>query len=165
MRGGFLLIVLLASAVAASAQQTQAEPPAPEAPPAATIDATKLGVSLSRIEKGLRVQPSTETQSGNAIRLNFQVQVYGTAPRIDLFKDFDPVGGPDRYGAPSHSQMVQYWTPQEFSSPVMPISAIAWALGKYVWGQAKKSQCEEEIRQYRELVMQGVDVAAPRCAR
>jgi hypothetical protein len=61
--------------------------------------------------------------------------------------------------------MVEYWTPQEFSSPVMPLSAIAFLAGKYIWGRAKKAQCEEEIRQYRELVMQGVDIAAPRCTQ
>jgi hypothetical protein len=30
---------------------------------------------------------------------------------------------------------------------------------------AKKAKCEEEIRQYRALVMQGVDIAAPRCTQ
>jgi hypothetical protein len=150
--------------LAASAQQAPADPPA-EATPAAAVDATKLGVSLDRIQKALRVQPSTEGQSGAALRLNFQVQVFGTAPRLTFFQDFDPVNGPDRYGAPSHSQMVQYWTPPEFSSPVMPISAIAFAAAKAIWGASKKARCEEEIRQYRELVMQGVDVAAPRCTQ
>jgi hypothetical protein len=163
MKGGFLLVFVLGAALAAAAQQAPADPPAAE--PAPEVDATKLGVSLDRIQKGLRMSPSTESQSGDAIRLNFQVQVFGTVPRLEFFKDFDPVNGPDRYGAPSHGQMVQYWTPQEFSSPVMPISAIAFAAAKAIWGVSKKARCEEEIRQYRELVMQGVDVAAPRCTQ
>ena len=170
MKGGFLLILILSTAVPAGARQQatpvdpQAAPPETpaEAPPA--VDATRLGVSLERIQKGLRVKP-TETALSTPLRLNFQVQVYGTAPRLQFLKDFDPVNGPDRYGAPSHSQMLQYREPQEFSSPVMPISAIAVAAGKILWGAAKKARCEEEIRQYRELVMQGVDVAAPRCTQ
>ena len=166
MRGGFLLIVILCTAVQAAAQQVQ-DPPAPlDAPaPETAVDATKLGVSLDRIQKGLRVTPSIDTQSGTALRLNFQVQVYGTAPRLEFFKDFDPVNGPDRYGAPSHRQMLDYWTPEEFKSPVMPISAIAAVAAKYIWGAARKASCEEELRQYRELVMQGVSIAAPRCTQ
>jgi hypothetical protein len=165
MRGGFLLIFILSVAAGAAAQKAPADPPAAEPAPEVTVDATKLGVSLDRIQKGLRVKPPTEGQAGDALRLNFQVQVFGTAPRLTFFQEFDPVNGPDRYGAPSHGQMVQYWTPQEFSSPVMPISAIAFAAAKAIWGASKKARCEEEIRQYRELVMQGVDVAAPRCTQ
>jgi hypothetical protein len=29
----------------------------------------------------------------------------------------------------------------------------------------KKAQCEEDLRAYRELLMQGVNVAAPRCTQ
>jgi hypothetical protein len=158
--------LLLAAAVATApvtARQAPQDPPSAEPPP--TVDATKLGVSLDRIQKGLRITPSTETSSATGLKLNFQVQVFGTAPPLRFFQDFDPVSGPDRYGAPSHGQMVQYWTPEEFRSPVMPISAIAFVAGHYLWGMAKKAKCEEEIRQYRALVMQGVDIAAPRCTQ
>ena len=164
MRG--IAILLLAAAIAAEpvvAQQPPQDPATAEPPP--TVDATKLGVSLERIRKGLRITPSTESESGTPLKLNFQVQVFGTAPPLRFFEQFDPVNGPDRYGAPSHSQMVQYWTPEEFRSPAMPISALAFVAGHYLWGMAKKARCEEEIRQYRAMVMQGVDIAAPRCTQ
>ena len=169
MRPALALVLAFSLAVPVRAQQPAPQDPPPSEPPpaepAVAIDASKLGVSLDRIQKGLRVTPSIETQSATGLKLNFQVQVFGTAPKLEFFKEFDPVNGPDRYGAPSHSQMVDYWTPQEFSSPVMPISAIAFWAAKSIWGQAKKAKCEEEIRQYRELVMQGVSVAAPRCTQ
>ena len=45
-----------------------------------------------------------------------------------------------------------------------PLQESFWAADQ-VWQKSKKSQCEEEIANYRALVMQGVSVAAPRCSQ
>jgi hypothetical protein len=156
----FLLLLSLAAPVAA-----QDPAPAPAAPQETTIDATKLGVSLSRIQKGLRIQQGTETQSGSPLRLVFQVQVYGAAPRIDVLKGFDLLHGAVPGSAPSHQQMVDFWTPQAFSAPTVPFGAMAfWAIDQ-LSKKSKRSACEEEIANYKATLMQGISIAAPRCAQ
>ncbi len=58
------------------------------------------------------------------------VDVYGQAPRIELFTRQDNLQkGPVPYGAPTHSQILEVITPQEFRSPVMDFSAIMRWLG------------------------------------
>jgi hypothetical protein len=163
----FLLIASLSGQAWAQEPQppaTTAAAPAAEAP--TTIDATKLGVSLARIQKGLRLQPqATSTSPGAPIRLQFQVQVYGQAPRIDVLKGVDLFNGQVPGSAPSHGQMIDFWTPPAYSAPALPFSTLAFWAAQQLWKKGKKSACEEEIANYRALVMQGVNVSAPRCTQ
>jgi len=127
------------------------------------IDAAKLGVSLSRIQKGLRIAEAKEEKSASALRLNFQVQVYGQAPKIDLIRDFDFINGPVPGTPPTHKELVEFLTPQIYRTPGLPISQlVGWAV-QAVANRNKKAACEDELRNYRALLMQGVNVAAPRC--
>jgi hypothetical protein len=130
------------------------------------VDASKLGVSISRIRRGLRVSESREQSSGNPLRLEFQVQVFGAAPRIDIVQDFDiGQGAPLSYGAPTHNEFLNQWTPQAYRSPPVPISSLAgWALFQLV-KRSDKSKCEQAIAEYRALVMQGIPTSAPRCTQ
>ena len=61
--------------------------------------------------------------------------------------------------------MIEFWTPPIYRSPTMPVSALAFWAANEIWKKSKKSQCEDEIKTYRELIMQGVNVAAPRCTQ
>jgi hypothetical protein len=160
MRGlaAFVLIVGLAT-------PGFAQDPAPVAAPEPPIDATKLGVSLSRIQRGLFIAESREKQTGDAIRLEFNVQVYGKAPRIEVLKGLDLFNGGVPGSAPTHRQMIDYVTPVIYRTPVMPVSALAFWAAQHFWEKGKKSACEEEIANYRALVMQGVNVSAPRCTQ
>jgi hypothetical protein len=98
------------------------------------------------------------------LSLSFRVEVYGTAPKIDLLRDF-PLVGPTPYGAPTHREVIDFLTPEEFRSPVIPFSALAvWAAQK-LWNRSKRQRCEEELAEYTRLVMQGVNIAAPRCTQ
>ena len=136
----------------------------PQAPP--EIDATKLGVSLSRIQKGLRVAEAREASNPTGLRLEFNVQVYGLAPRIDVIPDGeDLVYGAVPGTAPSHPQLLEFVTPQIYRTPTMPVSAFAMWAAKWFAEKSKKSRCEEEIANYRALIMQGVNVSAPRCTQ
>jgi hypothetical protein len=152
------LVVVMASP--AWAQDAQ---PAPAA--AHDIDVTKLGVSLSRIQRGLFIAEAREKQGGDAMHLEFNVQVYGKSPKIEVLKGLDLFNGAVPGTAPTHGQMIEYWTPQIYRTPGLPISALAFWAAEKVWQKSKKSQCEEEIAAYREAVMQGVSVSAPRCTQ
>jgi hypothetical protein len=164
MRLLLLILVLggLAAPAWAQAQQTAQADPA-EAP---AIDARKLGVSLERIQKGLRTAEAQEKQSKDGLRLEFNVQVFGTAPRIDVIPDgVDLRYGPVPGTAPSHSQFLEFVTPQIYRTPAMPVSALAVWAAQWLAEKSKKTRCEEEIANYRALVMQGVNVSAPRCTQ
>jgi hypothetical protein len=151
-----LIVTIAAPALAQDSAQPNPEP---------VIDATKLGVDLSRIQRGLRLAETKEKSTAEGLRLDFSIQVYGQAPRIEVLKGIDLFNGGVPGTAPSHNQMIEFWTPQIYRSPTMPVSALAFWAAKQLWQKSRKTQCEEEIAAYRELVMQGVSVSAPRCTQ
>jgi len=161
MRSFALLVFLAAVAPAALAQQPQQPPPADE-----TIDPTKLGVSLSKIQRGLFIADAREKRKNESgIHLEFNVQVYGQAPKIEVLKGVDLFNGAVPGTAPSHRQMIDYWTPEIYRPPGLPISALAFWAAQHFLEKSKKTRCEEEIANYRALLMQGVNIAAPRCTQ
>jgi hypothetical protein len=164
MRVFALAALLLSLSSPAWAQDAE-----PSTGPAADgqIDATKLGVSLERIQRGLRLTETREKerQSGDGLRLEFQVQVYGKAPKIEVLKDVDLFNGPVPGSAPTHRQFIEHVTPQIYRTPGLPVSALAFWAAQQFWQKSKKTRCEEEIAAYRELLMQGVNVSAPRCTQ
>jgi hypothetical protein len=155
-----LALILLMAGLAGPAM---AQDPPPPSDPA--IDATKLGVDLARIQKGLRVAESKDKLTTDGLRLNFSVQVYGQSPRIEVLKGIDLFNGGVPGTAPSHNQMIEFWTPAIYRTPGLPISALAFWAAQHFWEKSKKSRCEEEIANYRALLMQGVNIAAPRCTQ
>ena len=164
MRSLVLLALVLSLPVPSWAQENE-PPPATTAPADPNIDPTKLGVSLSRIQRGLRVAETKDQLTREGLRLEFNVQVFGQAPRIDVLQGIDLVNGAVPGTAPTHQQVIEFLTPQIYRSPVMPVSAlIGWAANQ-LWQKSKRSQCEEEIAQYRAALMQGVNVSAPRCTQ
>jgi hypothetical protein len=158
-------VLLLGLAVPVAAQEPDPTPaPAPvlDEP---VIDATKLGVSLSRIAVGLKTAESRQQTNPGGLRLEYMVQVYGLAPKIRLFDGVDLVGGTVPGSAPTHNQVIDHLTPKSFSAPALPVSALAFWAADWMFRQSKKSQCEQEIEKYRSLIMQGVNVSAPRCTQ
>lgn len=153
--------IVLIACLAAPCLAQDAPPPKPDT----DIDVTKLGVSLSRIQRGLFIAESRDKQGSNAMHLEFNVQVYGQAPKIEVLKGVDLSNGAVPGSAPSHRQMIEHLTPQIYRTPGMPISALAmWAAQRF-WEKSKKTRCEQEIADYRALVIQGVNVSAPRCTQ
>jgi len=151
----FLVVMALGWPAVGWAQATQAP----------AIDASKMGVSLDRIRRQLAAEP-TEVMSADGLKLNIRVDVFGQAPPLDFIpEDFSLSFGPTPHSAPTHRDHIEFVTPQEFRSPPVPIFGLAvWAAQK-LSEHSKKSQCEQEIAEYRALVMQGVSVAAPRCTQ
>jgi len=166
MRVFALLALVIGLSSPAWAQE--GEPSAPP-PPASDpqIDATKLGVSLERIQKGLRITEARDRQrqAGDALRLEFQVQVYGMAPKIDVLKGVDLSNSPVPGTAPTHREVIDFVTPQIYRTPGLPISTLVeWAVAQAAQ-KSKRTRCEEEIAAYRQLIVQGVNVSAPRCTQ
>jgi hypothetical protein len=145
-----LLVATFALPVGAFAQEAQ------------RVDASKMGVDLSRIRRELNQTPPEPTAQDDPLRLRFTVEVVGTAPKIDLLEGFN-VRGPLPYGPPTHQEVLDVLTPQEYRSPTVDFLGLAVAAAQGLWKYNKKRQCEAEIAEYRRLVMQGVAMAAPRC--
>jgi hypothetical protein len=177
LTAGVLVAVLALPHTAAAAQQTPAPGASTHKPleqgvngtkeadePVRPVDASKLGVSLDRIRRELRQAEIEEQQSDGPLNFRFTVEVYGTAPRIDLLEDF-PLTGPVPYGGPTHREVVEFLTPQAYRMPVVPFSALGVWAAKALWNKSKKARCEAELEEYKKLVMQGVSVAAPTCSQ
>jgi hypothetical protein len=147
-----LLIAALALPVGASAQQETA------------VDASKMGIDLSRIKRELAQAATSTEEYEDPLRLRYRVEVVGIAPKIDFLEGFS-VEGAVPYGPPTHDEVLNVLTPQEFRSPVVPFYSLAMLAAQKLFSYSKKKQCEAEIDEYRRLVMQGVAIAAPRCSR
>ena len=82
-----------------------------------TVDVSRLPINLERIQRQLR-QSSVRDES-DGLRLRYVVDVFAPAPRIELFgnRDFS-LTGPAPYGAPTHQDLLQVITPQEYRAPV-----------------------------------------------
>ena len=164
MRSLVLLVLLAGASAPAQAQGTQ-PPVQPESTDTIYIDPTKLGVSLERIQKGLRIAEARDQSSQDGLRLEYNVQVFGAAPRIDVLSGFDLFNGIVPDSAPTHREFIEQVTPQIYRTPTMPVSAFAAYAAKWIYEKSKRARCEQEIASYRELIMQGVNVSAPRCTQ
>ena len=85
--------------------------------PEPSVDVSRLPINLERIQRQLRRQ-STVRDESEGLNLRYVVDVFGQAPRIELFPNRDfSLSGPAPYGAPTHQDMLRVMTPQEFSAP------------------------------------------------
>lgn len=176
MRSLSAVIVALVLGVASLADAQEQPPtvppatkpvPAMPAPvsPSDAIDPSKLGVDLSKVQKGLAQGTTEERLSANGLRLDYRIQVFGQAPVPDLFQNFDLVNGPVPFGAPTHKDFLNMVTPEEFRAPAANFFGLAvWAFQKLADSNERK-RCETELAEYRAQLMQGAQAAAPSCAR
>ena len=130
-RIGLTAALLLSLARAAQAQAAGAAPqpqPAPAAQP--QVDVSRLPINLERIQRQLRQTTVREERDG--LNLRYIVDVYGQAPRIELFTTQDNLRtGPAPYGAPTHQDMLNVMTPQEYRAPAVNFSNLLnWFSGK-----------------------------------
>jgi hypothetical protein len=80
------------------------------------VDVSRLPINVGRLQRQLRQSAVRDESDG--LRLRYVVDVFGQAPRIELFgnRDFS-LTGPAPYGAPTHSDILQMITPQEYRAP------------------------------------------------
>jgi hypothetical protein len=106
---------LLAVLVMASASYAQE--------PNREVDVSRLPIDLERIQRELRESQIKEERDG--LNLRYQVDVYGQAPPIVLIDpSFDLVNGPVPNSAPTHRDMIEHVTPQEYRAPPADLSAL-----------------------------------------
>jgi hypothetical protein len=115
-----LLLISLAQAswspAAAQSSAPDAEPAEPPPAPQPAVDVSRLPINLERIHRQLR--QSTVREERDGLNLRYQVDVFGQAPRIDLFTPQDNLlDGQVPFTAPTHQDMLNIMTPQEFSAP------------------------------------------------
>ena len=85
-------------------------------PAESSVDVSRLPLNLDRIKR--QVRQSTVRDESDGLRLRYVVDVFGQSPRIELFGGQEnSLTGPAPYGAPTHQDMLQIMTPQEFSAP------------------------------------------------
>jgi hypothetical protein len=118
-RASLIGLLITGVADAAAAQQTSAD----VSRLAVTVDVSRLPIDLAKITRQLRQTQGTESHNGLHIR--YTIDVYGAAPRIEFFtKDDNLQIGPVPYGAPTHREMINQVTPQEFRAPIADFSAL-----------------------------------------
>jgi hypothetical protein len=87
-----------------------------------SIDVDRLPISVDRIQRELR-ESTREERDG--LRLRYFIDVYAQAPPIVVFgPDANLKSGPVPYGGPTHKEMLEQMTPQEFRAPAADFSAL-----------------------------------------
>ena len=94
------------------------------------VDVSKLPVNVERIQRQLR--QSTVREERDGLKLRYIVDVFGQAPRIELFTEQENLqNGPVPYGAPTHQQMIEAITPREYRAPAADFGALfRWVADK-----------------------------------
>ena len=118
MRAGLIGLLMTGAASVASAQQT-------------SVDVTRLPIDLAKVTVQLRQSAATASHN-NGLHIRYTVDVYGQAPRIELFTKQDNLTtGPVPYGAPTHREFIEHVTPIEYRAPAANFAAlIAWLTEK-----------------------------------
>jgi len=85
------------------------------------VELNRLPINVARIGRQLRQTQVREERDG--LRLRYEIQVYGEAPRFKLVTPLDNLllGGVPN-SAPTHNDMIRQMTPKEFSTPVFSTS-------------------------------------------
>jgi hypothetical protein len=125
-----VILVALAQAAQASAGAPDDQPAARPSP---QVDVSRLPINVDRIHRQLRQATVREERDG--LNLRYIVDVYGQAPRLELFTKQDNLrSNAVPYGGPTHQDMLNVMTPQEYRAPAANFSNL------FNWfsGRAKK---------------------------
>jgi hypothetical protein len=148
---------MIAVALAASPQAASqpAEGAAPSSRPGVQSQAPSAPVtpgSLTRIRRQLERKTPTESERFENFRLLTSLNVYGAAPRFELFSPGDaasPYGGgpgPVRYGGMTHQEFLSQVTPREFRPPVMNLSSGLFSLSTWLSQRESQRRKDAEAR-------------------
>ena len=89
---------------------------------AAAIDVERLPLNLKRIQREL--QQAKDIEEFDGLNLRYRIQIYGSAPPLQIFNEDANLNGPAPYGAPTHQEIVNHITPKEYRAPFADFSAL-----------------------------------------
>jgi hypothetical protein len=150
-----------------AAAQTPGASSAATAEPSAdpSINPYALGVSMSRIRRQLRIDEQARSQGDAPLKLEYFVDVYGTAPALRFFTGPELLYGAVPGSAPTHSDMLYQLTPQAFRSPTVDFLGLAYAAASAGARKVQDWRYERDLRAYQKLIESGRIVAAPQPPR
>ena len=157
-----LLTALLACVMTAAAASAQTAPVAPASTPAPAIDASALGISLSRISRRLAAESQARSEGASPLKLEYFVDVYGNAPELRFFTGQDLVYGGVPGSAPTHRDMMMHVTPQAFRSPRVDFLSLISVAAMYGAKKTQQWNYDRQYEAYRKLVEAGRNVPAPK---
>ena len=129
------------------------------------IDPEALGVSIPRITRRLQADAHARSQGDAPLKLEYFVDVYGTAPAWRFFDGQDLVFGGVPSTAPTHADMLYQLTPQAFRSPVVDFFGLAVAAASAGVRKIDDWRYQRDLRAYQKLVEAGRNVPAPQPPR
>jgi hypothetical protein len=160
---GLLLAALPATALAQAPSSTTPATPATTA--AIAINPEALGVSIPRITRRLQADAHARSQGDAPLKLEYFVDVYGTAPAWRFFDDQDLVFGGVPSSAPTHADMIYQLTPQAFRSPVADFFGLAVAAANAGVRKIDDWRYQRDLRAYQKMLEAGRNVPAPQPPR
>lgn len=164
-----LVAAVLGLAVAAvPAVAFAQDPAASSAAPAAErqgIDPSALGISMARISRQLRIDAQARQQGESPLKLEYFVDVYGTAPALRFFTAPELLYGAVPGTAPTHRDMLYQLTPQAFRSPRVDFLGLAYAAASAGARKVQDWRYERDLRAYQKLIESGRIVPAPQPPR
>lgn len=164
MRMRRLLAAVLGLAVAAAPVLAQEAAPA-QAVAEGNVDARALGVSFERIQRRLAADSRARSQGESPIKLEFHVDVYGTAPALRFFAGQNLAYGAVPNSAPTHRDMLQMFTPQEFRAPVVDFFGLAMGAATAAARKMQDWQYQRDLKEYQKWVEAGRNIPAPKPPR
>jgi hypothetical protein len=130
-----------------------------------TVDATALGVSFERIHRRLAADSQARASGVGPVRLEYHIDVYGTAPALRFFTGQDLVYGGVPGSAPTHSDMLYMFTPQEFRAPTVNFFGLATSAARAGAKKLEDWRYQRDLRAYQKLVEAGRNIPAPKPPR
>jgi hypothetical protein len=160
-----LLATVLGIALVMAPVQLAAQSAAETAPAAPAIDGTALGVSLRRIQQRLAAESEARSTGNSPLRLEYFIDVYGTAPALRFFAGEDLVYGAVPGGAPTHMDMLWHVTPQAFRSPRVDFLGLASGAAMYGARRVQDWNYARALAAYKKQIEAGRNVPAPQPPR
>lgn len=159
-----LLAVMFGTLLATAPAAAVAQPGATESQPTA-IDPSALGVSMSRISQRLAADSRSRSDGTAPLKLDFFVDVYGTAPALRFFTGQDLVYGSVPGSPPTHSDMLYQMTPQLFRQPVVNFFGLASGVARAATKKIDDWQYARDLKRYQDWVEAGRNIPAPQPPR
>ncbi|MGE0362710.1 MAG: hypothetical protein AB7H93_08675 [Vicinamibacterales bacterium] len=159
------MIALAAVAPPAAGAQDQATSSAAPAAARQAIDPSALGISMARISRQLRIDEQARRQGDSPLKLEYFVDVYGTAPALRFFTAPELMYGAVPGSAPTHRDMLYQLTPQAFRSPRVDFLGLAYAGASAGVRKVQDWRYERDLRAYQKLIESGRIVPAPQPPR